>query len=186
MRMLLWKSRILSAAQTGKANASNTRNFKTKRVLLHGAVVEAARVLQVVLDLDQLVRQLAEIRVGLELRIALLQEHELLQALVERALVAEALGERARAGGARAQLGHAREQRLFVGGIASYGLDQLRHEVGAALELHVDVGEALARLVAVGDQAVVNPGHGNKKQGDRRYYRGRHLLTLFLPAFFAR
>src|SRR5207245_1642295 len=83
------------------------------------AVVEAARVLQVVLDLDQLVGELAEIRVGLELRVALLQEQQLLQALAERALVAEALGERSGAGGARAQLGHAREQRLFVGGVGA-------------------------------------------------------------------
>src|ERR1700756_2256599 len=29
MRMLLWKSRILSAAQAGKANARNIRNFKS-------------------------------------------------------------------------------------------------------------------------------------------------------------
>src|SRR5205814_8817771 len=78
-----------------------------RRVLLHGAVVEAARVLQVVLDLDQLVGELAEIRVG--------------------------------------------------------------------LELHVDVGEALARLVAVGDQSVVDPGHGNEKQRNGRDDRGRHL-----------
>src|SRR5213592_3018257 len=139
-----------------------------RRVLLHCAVVEAARVLQVVLDLDQLVRKLAEIRVGLELRVALLQEQQLLQALAERALVAEALGERSGAGGARAQLGHAREQRLFVGGVAAHGLDQQRHQVGAALELHVDVGEALARLVALGDQAVVDPGHGNEEQRKRR------------------
>src|SRR3989442_14320944 len=69
-----------------------------RRVLLHGAVVEAARVLQVVLDLDQLVGELAEIRVGLELRVALLQEQQLLQALAERPLVAEAPADRAEAG----------------------------------------------------------------------------------------
>src|SRR5438046_8930446 len=62
-----------------------------RRVLLHGAVVEAARVLQVVLDLDQLVRKLAEIRVGLELRVALLQEQQLLQAPAKRPLVPGAL-----------------------------------------------------------------------------------------------
>src|SRR5438445_4488851 len=109
-----------------------------------------------------------DIRVGLELRVALLQQQQLLQALAERALVAEALGERSGAGGARAQLGHAREQRLFVGGIAAHGLDQLRHQVGAALELHVDVGEALPGEIAIADQAVIEKNPRQKKNDDKR------------------
>src|SRR5207302_5050400 len=59
-------------------------------------------------------------------------------------------------------------------------------QVGAALGLHVDVGEAPARRVAVSEKAVLSPGEGNPKTRNARYGRARHWLTRFRPAFFAR
>src|SRR2546422_11627714 len=60
-----------------------------RRVLLHCAVVEAAFVLQVVLDSHQLVDELAEIRALLDLPVALQQKEQPLLALPRRALGAE-------------------------------------------------------------------------------------------------
>ena len=40
-------------------------------------------------------------------------------------------------------------------GVALHGLDQIRDQVVALLQLHVDVGEGLADALAEGDQTVI-------------------------------
>ena len=137
-----------------------------------------------VLDLDQLRREVAEVGVGLERRIVLLQQHEVLQPLAEIALVREALDDPGcRRDGRGAQLGDGGEQRLLVRRVGAHRLDQLRHEVGAALELHVDIGVALAREVAAGDQAVVEPDRGreHREPDHRRPDLQRHRVMSPLP-----
>src|SRR5262249_740978 len=98
------------------------------------------------------------------------ERDELLEPLAERALGAEALfgglgGERC-----SARLGNRGDQGLLVSGVPLHRLDQGRHEVGPALELHVDIGVALARQVARRHQPVEKPHgrHDDRQPYDRR------------------
>ncbi len=53
------------------------------------------------------------------------------------------------------RLDHLVERAALVRGVALHGLDQVRNEIVALLELHVDVGEGLADPLAQGDQPVI-------------------------------
>ncbi len=52
-----------------------------------------------------------------------------------------------------------------MGGIALHGLDQVRDQIVALLELHVDVGKSLTDTLAERDQAVVG-AEGEKHEND--------------------
>jgi len=101
-----------------------------------------------------------------------------LQPLAQQPFVREALGDLRRRDRRRAQLGHRGKQRLLVRGVGAYRLDQVRHEVGAALELHVDIGVALPHQVAIGDHAVVEPhrGRSDTQPDHRRPDLRRHVV----------
>src|SRR3546814_6623284 len=97
-------------------------------VVAHGAVVEAACVLQVLLDLDQVALQLGEVLAGLEVGIGLLQRDQPSQRVFQLAFdVAEPAGG-AFGGGSCAQRGDRFEQRGLVAGIALDRRDQRRSE----------------------------------------------------------
>ncbi len=66
----------------------------------------------------------------------------------------------------RARLRHLFEHRPLVGRVAAHGLDEVRDEVGAALELDVDVRPARVRLVAEPDEPVVADGREDDEKRD--------------------
>jgi hypothetical protein len=73
-----------------------------------------------------------------------------LHLVLEPRLVAQA----ARRLGPRPELGDRAERRPLVVRVGAHGLDELRDEVVAPRELHVDVAPGGAHLVAVPDQAI--------------------------------
>src|SRR5215467_14888189 len=122
--------------------------------IAHGAVVEAPRVLEVVLDLDQLALQREEVVAGLEVGILLLQREDAVDLPRELALDGGLVGERSGSDGARAKLGERRQRRALVRGVALYRGDELRHEIVPARQLDVDVAPGRANLVARRDELV--------------------------------
>jgi hypothetical protein len=73
--------------------------------------------------------------------------------------------------------GDAFERAAFVLQIAAHGIDQVRDEIVATLELHVDLGEGVAHPVATAHQAVVNryrPADGEGRQDDEHDQAVRH------------
>ena len=122
--------------------------------LAHGAVVEAARVLQVVLDVHQVALQGQEILAGLELGVGLLDHQQAGHVAFDRLLEAGQARRRRGGHGLRPQFGHALEHGLLVAGVGAHGLHQARHQVVPAHQLHVDVAPAGLHLVAQPHQAV--------------------------------
>ncbi len=122
--------------------------------IAHSAVVVAARHLQLVLDLGHLLLQVEEILVGLELGIAFRQGKEAserrIQALLGGGLPVHIVGR-----DAPGALGsHVLEHAALVRGIGFHRLHQIGHEIGAALQLHVDPAPALAHHVALAGETV--------------------------------
>src|SRR5262245_20016466 len=118
-------------------------------------VVVAARALDRLFDLAERGLQLVEALVGLELRIRFRQREELAQGACQLIF---GLGARLRGRGRHR--GTARthdliERVALVRGVAPYGLDEVRHEIGTALELHVDVRPRFFRALAQPDELVI-------------------------------
>ena len=88
--------------------------------------------------------------------------------LRERVFGLRLVAQRGRADRARAQCGHCRQRRTLVLRVALHRGDQLRHQVVAARQLHVDVAPRRAHLVARGNQ-VVEDDHERRDdhEGDR-------------------
>src|SRR5579863_8289066 len=69
-----------------------------------------------------------------------------------------------------------------MGGVALYGLDQVRDQVVTLLELHVDVGKGLADALAERDQAVIGAKRkqnedDNDAENDPAGRHGKKLLV---------
>src|SRR6516225_2513052 len=124
-----------------------------------GAVVVAARHLQLILDLGQLLLQAQEILVGLEARIGLGDREQLaersLQQLLRRGAARDVAGRQARLPPRRDLL----EDSTLVRRIALHGLDQVGNQIRAALELHVHSAPGLARKIAQPHQPVEDENH---------------------------
>src|SRR6185437_7391068 len=137
-------------------------------VLAHRIVEEAARRRDLVLDIGELRLQLLEVRVRLQVRIALGQGEYLAQRAGELvlggALRGRSLPGRRHRGVARLDDGF--EGAAFVRRIAFHGLDQVRDQVVSLLELHVDVGERLIDALAHRDEAVVARDHDDREDDD--------------------
>jgi hypothetical protein len=58
------------------------------------------------------------------------------------------------------------ERALLVRGVALDGLDQVRDQVVALLELNIDVGEGLVRALAQRNKAVVDRNDPDHEQDD--------------------
>ena len=100
--------------------------------------------------------ELLEIGVGLEVGIGLAQSDETPERAGERALGGGLLGRAARSQRRVAGLDHGLERRALMAGIALHRLDEVRDEVVALLELHVDVRISLRDALSQRDEAVVD------------------------------
>ena len=66
-----------------------------------------------------------------------------------------------------AQLGHRQQGGLLEIRVGLYTGHQPRHQLVAALELHVDIAPGSAHLVAITDQPVVDPDAGDGDQNQQ-------------------
>src|SRR6266704_552175 len=107
-----------------------------------------------------------EVRVRLEVRIRLGERHELAKGARERVLRLRARLRRLRGDRGAARAGHGIERGPLVGGVALHRLDEVRHEVGAPLELDVDVRPCLVRPLAQPDELVVAGDDQPDEPGD--------------------
>ena len=128
------------------------------------------------LDLDQVTLQLREILVGLEVGIGLLQREQAAERLFQCRLHCAKLRRALQRDRLRAQLRHRFQDRAFVSGISLHGRDQLRHEVVATHQLHVDVGPCGARLVAQAHEAVEGEHDPRQQRGDNQNGQKRHVV----------
>jgi hypothetical protein len=129
-------------------------------------VVVAARALDRLLDLAERALQLAEALIRLQLGIRLGDREELAERAGQLVL------------GLRPRLGRLRRHRRAAGaddlvergalvrGVALDGLDQVRHQIGAALELHVDVRPSLFGSLAQPDELVVRQDDRDDETGE--------------------
>ena len=180
-RLLVIRSKKLGGPEVQRPGHQEIRYRLDARVVdPHRAIVEAARVLQMILHLDEVALQLQEIPIGLELRIGLGKGDEALQA--GRHLVLEACLVRQVGGALRlhAQLGHGGERGALVVGVSAHRVHKLRHEVVTPRQLHVDVAPGGTHLVTVTHQPVEDQ-HAPEKQGrdqdgkDQRQHSGSFL-----------
>src|SRR5262245_3373500 len=121
----------------------------------HDGVVVAARALDHLLDLPERALEVAKALVGLEVGVRLGEREELAQGAGRLGL-----GLGARLGGLRrhgraAGAHHLVERSALVRGVAPHRLDQVGHQIGAALELHVDVRPRFLGPLAQADELVV-------------------------------
>src|SRR4051812_7399805 len=123
-------------------------------VAVHGVVVELPRVGDPVLAGGQLLLQVQKVLVRLQVRIGLGQGEDRLQRAAQHVLGLGLLLWRAGRHGRVAGCDHRLEGLALVGGVALDGLDQVRDEVVAPLELHVDLRPGVLHLVPQLDEAV--------------------------------
>src|SRR5438067_1654716 len=123
-------------------------------VALHGVVVELPRVGDAAFRTRQLLLKVQEVLVGLEVGIRLGQREERLQRAADHVLGLRLLCGALRAHGHVPGLDHGFEGLTLVGGVALDGLDEVRDQVVAALQLHVDLRPRIVDSVAQPDQPV--------------------------------
>jgi len=140
-------------------------------VVADRGVVVAPGELEFGLDVRELALELAEVGAGLQLRVVLGHGQEPAQGRAEGALGPGLLGRLARGQSLAAQGRDPGEELFFVAGVALDRLDQVRHQVRAAFQLHVDAAFALFGHVAQPDQAIVN-GHGPDDDEDDEAKKG--------------
>ena len=114
----------------------------------------------------ELVLQLAEIGVGLELRIGLGDGHQPAEQAGHRGVGLGGGGDRSGAGRGGALGGDRLERLALVGGIALHRLDQVGDEVGAAAKLDGDPAEGFADQRAEPDQPIVDGDAVEQQQDD--------------------
>ena len=104
-----------------------------------------------------------EILVGLEFRVSLERYTETGKRTGKGLVGSDLLVNRVRIHGGSTGSSHLVKSLLFVRGIALHGIHELRHQVKALLELHVDVGEGILAVVTEFHQAVV---HGDEPDNE--------------------
>src|SRR5437762_9809544 len=132
----------------------------------HDRVVVAARVLDGVLDLSERGLELREVLVRLEVRVRLGEREELAQGGGQRVLRLGTRIGRLRGHGGAPRAHDRVERAALVGGVALDRLDQVRDQVRAALELHVDVRPRLLGSLAEPDELVVPRAGGDDQPRD--------------------
>ena len=132
----------------------------------HRRVVVAPRLLHLVLDRREFRLQLAEIGVGLQLRIGLGDGDQPAERARERLVGRRLAGDVAGAHAGRALLGDLLEDALLMRRIALHRLDEIGDEVGAPLQLHVDAAPALAGEIALPHEAIVERDGIEADDGD--------------------
>src|SRR5439155_4087151 len=118
-----------------RGNEVRRKGLHRRVEIAHDRVVVATGVLDRVLDLAERPLELDEVRVRLEVRIRLGKREELAEGARERVLRLRARLRRLRGDRGAARARHGLERGPLVGGVALHRLDEVRHEVGAPLEL---------------------------------------------------
>src|ERR1035437_10599740 len=124
-------------------------------VFLNRVGEEAAAGGDLVLEVGQLARQLLEVGVGLEVRIGLGQRDQLAERAAQLVFGGGDLSRSLRGHRGVAGLRHVVERAALVRGVALHGLEQIRDQIVALLELHVDLGKGLADALAERHQPVI-------------------------------
>ena len=104
---------------------------------------------------DSSLGKLLEVGVGLEVRIGLRQRDQPPERAGELVFGGGDLRRSLRRHRRIARLDDVVERAALVAGVALHGLDQVRDQIVALLELHVDVGKGLTDALAERDQAVI-------------------------------
>ena len=125
--------------------------------IAHDGVVVAPGILDSVFYGSELCLEIAESAGRLELRVGFDRHSKSAQRGRELALGLRACGGSGALRGdcVRSGLGYRVESSALVGGVAFYGLDQIRDEISAAFELDVDVGPGVLGADSEGDESVV-------------------------------
>ena len=152
-----------------RAGDQRTRKRLDRDVeIAHRAVVVAARHLQLIFDVGQLVLQFEKVLVGLELRVGLRQRKQPAERGLQGAgrcrLPVHVAGRDARGAGS----GHLFEHPALVRRVGLDGLDQIGNEVGAPAQLDVDPAESLAHHVTQPNQPVVDHDRIDRDRNDDR------------------
>ena len=137
-------------------------------VLLYHIVIELTGVGDFLLERLELGLQVQEVLVGLQLRIRFghgLEVHDRAAQLVFGLDALCHITGLRRLECAGAGLGHLCEHLRFMGSVPLDGLHEIRDEVGALLELHVDLRPAVFDAIAQCDQTVVG-GHSPQHYQD--------------------
>src|SRR6266850_683258 len=144
-------------------------------------VVVATRALDRLLELAERGLELAKALVRLEVGIRLGEREELPQGARQLVLRLGARLGRLRRHGRAAGADDLVERRPLVGGVALHGLDQVGHQIGAALELDVDVRPRFIRPLAQPDELVVRHDDRDDETGEDKEKKGaaeRHEFLL--------
>ena len=151
-------------------------------VFLDGVVEEAAAGRDLVLEVGQFAGQLLEVGVGLEVRIGLRQRDQPAERAAQLVLGGGDLRRSLRRHRRVAGLDHVVERAALVAGVALHGLDQVRDQIVALLELHVDVGKGLADALAERDQPVIGGEREENENDDdaENDPAGRHGKKLLM------
>ena len=143
----------------------------------HVTIVEAAGSLNLVFRVRELPLQLEEVLVGLEIRIGFRDCKQALQRIREHIFGLRLVrgGTGLHRSGARS--GHFLKHAGLMRGIALDRIDEIRNQIVAALELHIDIAPGLAHAIAQGHKAVkqrdnIEYGkYGNNNDDQRRIHR---------------
>src|SRR5687768_3126976 len=119
-----------------------------------GVVVELARERDPVLGPRQLLLEPHDVLVGLELGIVLDHCEELTERAGQRILGPRLGGGSLRGDRGRPRLGHLRQDLLLVLHVVLDDFDEIRNQIVATLELHVDLRPGVLQLVAEIDEGV--------------------------------
>ena len=132
----------------------------------HRVVVDLARDGDLVLGVLQLLLEIEEVGARLQVGVGLRDREEPSERLAEDAFGRRGLGRALRACRCCARLGDGLERAALVGGVALDRLDEVRDQVAAPLELHLDLGPRVVDAVALLDEAVVQRDHVDHEQHD--------------------
>jgi hypothetical protein len=149
-------------------------------VFLHRVVEEAAAGGDLVLEVGQFARQLLEVGIGLEVRIGLRQRDQFAERAAQLVFGGGHLRRSLRRHRSAPRLDHVVEGATLMRGVALHRLDQVRDQIVALLELHVDIGKRLVDALAQRDEAIVG-GKRKKHEDDddaENDPAGRHGKTL--------
>src|SRR5205085_4615783 len=135
-----------------------------------GVVVELPRDRDLVLGLLELALELLEVLRRPQLRVGLRDGEEAPERRGQPALRRRLLLDRLRLLGRRPRLGDAVEGGALVPGIALHRLDEVRDQVVAALQLHLDLRPGVLRAVAQSHEPVVEQHEEQPEEDCRRDY----------------
>lgn len=120
----------------------------------HIAIIEAAGGLDLVFRVGEFALQLKEILVGLEIRVGLRDCEQAFQRIREHVFGLRLVRSGTRLHSSSTGRGHFFKHAGFVRSIAFDRIDEIRNQIIAALELHVDIAPGFADAVAESDETV--------------------------------